>query len=211
MRPQGTEAEESKRGGGFSLGWNYVKTDAPTRRMILIMSANACFCSPFLVILLTWYGERTLGLKEWQMGWLMSLSGIGALSASIVLLAIPAARRLSVLRSGAALSVLAMLGLAAAERFWFAALCVSVLTCGLNFIFGIANQVVQERTPDEIRGRVSSIAAMSFVGVIPVSGIMAAALEMSFGMRTALIVCAGAYALVAALILRSGDVPTVRH
>ena len=204
-RQRGTEAEEAKRQGGFSQGWNYVKADAPTRRMILLMSANAFFCSPFLIVLLTWYGERTLGLREWQMGWLMSLSGIGALTASIALLAIHSSRRMILLRFGAVLAVFSMFGLAAAKGFWFAALCVCVLTCGLNFTFGIANQVIQERAPDEIRGRVSSVAAMSFVAIIPLSGIMAALLETTFGMRTALIGCAGAYALTAAAILWSGQ------
>ena len=202
-RQPGTEAEEAKRQGGFSQGWNYVKADAPTRRMILLMAANAFFCSPFLIILLTWYGERTLGLSEGQMGWLMSLSGIGALSASIIILALHSGKRMLLLRLGALISVLSMLGLAVATRFWFAAVCVCVLTCGLNFIFGIANQIVQERAPDEIRGRVSSVAAMSFVAIIPFSGIMAAQLEIWFGMRTTLVVCAAAYALIAAVILRA--------
>jgi MFS family permease len=204
-RPRGTEAEEKKRGGGFSLGWNFVKSDAPTKRMVLIMAANSFFCSPFVIILLTWYGERTLHLKEWEMGWLMSLSGIGALSASMILLAITAARRFAVLRFGAAISVLSMFGLASASGFWFAALAICSLTFGLNFIFGIANQVIQERAPDEIRGRVSSVAAMSFVAVIPFSGIITAMLETWAGMRAALIVCACAYAIVAGLILRSPE------
>ena len=204
-RPVGTDAEEKKRGGGFAMGWDFVKSDAPTRRMILIMAANSFFCSPFVIILLTWYGERTLHLKEWDMGWLMSLSGIGALSASMILLAITPARRLAVLRIGAAMSAISMLGLSAANGFWFAAAAICLLTFGLNFIFGIANQVVQERAPDEIRGRVSSVAAMSFVAVIPFSGILTAALETWAGMRTALIVCALAYAVVAALILRAPE------
>lgn len=205
QRPRGTEAEEEKRRGGFSLGWNHVKADAPTRRMILMMAGNTFFCSPFVIILLTWYGERTLGLKEWQMGWLMSLSGIGALSASMILLAITNNHRLTVLRIGAVTSVLSMAGLSSAHGFWVAAISVSLLTFGLNFIFGIANQVVQERAPDEIRGRVSSVAAMSFVAIIPVSGILAACLETWAGMRVALLVCAGAYAVFAALVLRTGE------
>ena len=204
-RQPGTVAEEEKRGGGFSQGWNHVKEDAPTRRMIVIMAANTFFCSPFLIILLTWYGERTLGLREWQMGWLMSLSGIGALSASMIILAVPTTRRLTVLRIGALISVFAMAGLASAHGFVIAAISVSLLTFGLNFIFGIANQVVQERAPDEIRGRVSSVAAMAFVAVIPFSGIITASLETWAGMRAALLICAAGYAIVATLILRASE------
>ena len=205
-RKEGTPAEEARRrSGGFAPGWNHVKADPPTRRMILMMAANSFFCSPFIIILLTWYGERTLHLGEMRMGWLMSLSGIGALSASLILLGVPSAKRLAVLRAGAAISAAGMLGLAGAQGFWSAAICVSALTFGLNFIFGIANQIVQERAPDEIRGRVSSVAAMSFVAIIPFSGILTAALETWAGMRAALVICGAAYFLVAAFILRRDD------
>ena len=64
---------------------------------------------------------------------------------------------------------------------------------------------MQERAPDEIRGRVSSVAAMSFVAVIPISGILIACLEKWAGMRIALLVSAGAYAMFAALVLRVGE------
>jgi MFS family permease len=98
-----------------------------------------------------------------------------------------------------------MLGLAAARFYWMAAICVCSLTFGLNFIFGIANIVVQERAPDEIRGRVSSVAAMSFVAIIPFSGIITSMLETWAGMRTALVTCAIAYAIVAAFLLRAAE------
>jgi hypothetical protein len=48
---------------------------------------------------------------------------------------------------------------------------------------------------------VVSVSAMSFVAVIPVSGFLTAGLESWLGMRTALVVCALAYASVAAAIL----------
>ena len=67
------------------------------------------------------------------------------------------------------------------------------------------NKVVQERAPDEIRGRVSSVAAMAFVAVIPFSGIITASLETWAGMRTALLVCAAGYAIVATLLLRPSE------
>ena len=67
------------------------------------------------------------------------------------------------------------------------------------------NQVVQERAPDAIRGRVSSVAAMAFVAVIPFSGIITASLETWAGMRTALLICAAGNAIVATLILRASE------
>ena len=196
-RPRGTDEEEHARRTGFADGWRYVRGDAPTYRMILLMAASALFCSPFVVVLLTFYARRTLGLEPAAIGWLMSLTGIGALIASFGLLAIPAQKRPRYLRFGAALTVVSMLVLAVAEHFAVAATAFGLLTLGLNFIFGIGNQLVQERTPDVIRGRVSAIASLSFVAVIPFSGIFAALLDVSIGMRWALAVCAIGYAVVA--------------
>jgi MFS family permease len=200
-RPVGTVEEEKRRRTGFAEGWRHVRADRPTFQVIAIMSANALFCSPFVIVLLTWYAKRTLGLSPLQIGWLMSISGIGALSSSMGILAVSARWRPLILRAGATLSVLAMLGLAAARGFWGAAVSIAVLTMGLNFLFGIGNQLVQERAPDPIRGRVLSVAAMSFVAVIPFSGFLASRLEAWLGMRAALVVCAASYAVLAAAIL----------
>jgi hypothetical protein len=76
-----------------------------------------------------------------------------------------------------------MLILAVAEHFALAALAYGILTLGLNFIFGIGNQLVQERAPDVLRGRVSAVASLSFVAVVPFSGILAALLDGWIGMR----------------------------
>lgn len=200
-RARGTAEEEQERRSGFGDGWRYARNDALTFRMITIMAACALFCSPFVMVLLTFYARRTLGLDATQIGWLMSLTGIGALIASFGLLAIPPQKRVHFLRAGAAVSVLAMLLLAVATQFAVAALAYGFLTLGLNFIFGIGNQLVQERAPDVLRGRVSAVASLSYVAVIPFSGIFTALLDGWIGMRWALAVCAGGYLIVAAAIL----------
>ncbi len=200
-RPRGTAEQESRRRTGFADGWRHVRNDPPTFRMIEIMVANSLFCSPFVVILLTFYARRTLGMDALEVGWLMSLTGIGALSASFALLAIPHRLRLLFLRLGAVLAGAAMFALALAQTFAMAAVAFATLALGLNFLFGIGNQIVQERSPDEIRGRVSAVANLSFLAVVPISGILAAALDIWLGMRTALVVCASCYAVTAFCIL----------
>jgi predicted MFS family arabinose efflux permease len=196
-RQRGTAEEEHARQTGFMEGWRYARHDAPTFRMIMLMSASAFFCSPFVVVLLTFYARRTLALNAAAVGWLMSLTGVGALIASFCLLAIPAKKRPRYLRLGAGCTVVSMLALSWAHHFVVAAVAFSFLTLGLNFIFGIGNQLVQERAPDALRGRISAVASLSFVAVIPFSGIFAAYLDGSIGMRSALVVCALGYAATA--------------
>lgn len=203
-RVRGSQDEEHARQTGFKDGLRFVRNDAPTYRMVLLMAANALFCSPFVMILLTFYARRELHLDPAQVGWLMSLTGIGALIASFGLLAIPPSKRGIYLRMGAGCTIVAMGALAIAHNFLVAALAYGVLTLGLNFIFGIGNQLVQERAPDVLRGRVSAVASLSFVAVIPFSGIFAALLDGWLGMRWALVICAAGYAVVAGpLLLRA--------
>ena len=202
-RPRGTEAEEKLRRTGFMDGWRHVRSDSPTFRMVLICAANALFCSPFVIVMLTWYGRRTLGLTAGEVGWLMAFAGIGALTASVSLIVLPHSHRDRFVRLGAALSVCSMAILCVAQGFAVAGAGILLLTLGLNFLYGIANQLVQERAPDALRGRVSAVAGFSFVAVIPFSGLMASGLEHCFGMRAALGICACGYALTAtALVFR---------
>ena len=200
-RPRGTEAEEKLRRTGFMDGWRHVRSDAPTFRMVLICAANAFFCSPFVIVMLTWYGKRTLGLTAGKVGWLMALAGIGALIASVSLILLPHSRRDIFVRLGTILSVLSMLLLAVAPGFALAAIGILTLTLGLNFLYGIANQIVQERAPDALRGRVSAVAGFSFVAVIPFSGLMTSGLDRLFGMRATLVICACGYLVTAATLL----------
>jgi len=200
-RPRGTDAEEMLRRTGFMDGWRHVRSDSPTFRMVLISTANALFCSPFIIVMLTWYGRRTLGLTPGKVGWLMALAGIGALTASVSLIALPHSRRDLFVRLGAIIAVLAMLLLAVAPGFTVAAVGTLTLTLGLNFLYGISNQIVQERAPDALRGRVSAVAGFSFVAVIPFSGLMTSALDRLFGMRAALAICACGYLVTTAILL----------
>ena len=200
-RPRGSDAEEKLRRTGFMDGWRHVRSDAPTFRMVLICAANALFCSPFVIVMLTWYGKRTLGLTAGKVGWLMALAGVGALIASVSLIMLPHSRRDIFVRLGAIISVLSMLLLAVAPGFALAATGILTLTLGLNFLYGIANQIIQERAPDPLRGRVSAVAGFSFVAVIPFSGLMTSVLEKHFGMRAALVICACGYLVTAAALL----------
>ena len=119
------------------------------------------------------------------------------------------------MRLGTILSVLSMLLLAVAPGFALAAVGILTLTLGLNFLYGIANQIVQERAPDALRGRVSAVAGFSFVAVIPFSGLMTSGLDRLFGMRATLVICACGYLVTAAALLfrkwPAAPKPTAAH
>ena len=80
---------------------------------------------------------------------------------------------------------------------------------GLAMNFGLANTIVQERAPDYLRGRVSAVFMLSFVGLMPVAGLGITGLSDLIGMRTALAIAAGCYAVIALIVLAT-RAPAVR-
>jgi MFS family permease len=186
---------------GIGEGMAYVRRDEPTKIMIGMMSALTMFVSPFVIISMPFYAHYVLMLEAREMGYLLAISGIGSLAGSLVLLSIPHGRRSLALKSAALAIFVALCGLAAAHSFNVAAAFMILLTVGLSITFGTANIVIQERAPDEMRGRVSSIAALSYFGVVVFSGVAITNAIAYFGMRPTLVGGALGYALAAAFLL----------
>ena len=59
---------------------------------------------------------------------------------------------------------------------WAGASLVS-LAVGVSTLVGLANTIVQERSPAELRGRVSAVAGLSFFGFLPFAAIIMAVLH----------------------------------
>ncbi|HEV7405360.1 MAG TPA: MFS transporter [Chthoniobacteraceae bacterium] len=189
------------RSQGISEGLAYVRKDEPTRIMIGMMSSLTAFVSPFVMVTLPFYVRKVLLLKEADLGSLLAISGSGSLVGSFVLLTIPRGRRSLALKGAAVAITLAICGMAAADRFATAAGSLVLLTIGLSLTFGTANIVIQERAPDEMRGRVSSISALSFFGTVTFSGVLITYAIDLFGMRPTLVGGAVGYALAATILL----------
>ena len=200
-RRRGSAEEEEKRRGPIGEGFRFVESDGPTRAMVLLMAASTIFISPFLMILMPLYSRFALGLDAAGMGALMAVSGIGAFIGSLGLLSIPKGRRAAVLKCAAAMAVLGVCGMAAAQTFSGAAASLIAITLGMSTSYGTANIVIQERAPDPIRGRVSALASLAFFGILPFSGIAMSALADLLSLRGALWCGAAGFAVVAIVLL----------
>jgi MFS family permease len=200
-RPVESAESEEKRRGSILAGLTYVRADDPIRAMVLLMAAMTLFISPFLMITMPFYTHFVLGLGPDGMGWLMAVSGVGSLSGSLGLLAIPRGHRAFAVKLGAAAGTIAIAGMALAPSPWWAAASIILLTCGLSTCYGIANIVIQERAPDELRGRISAVAGLSFFGLIPFSGLLVTSVVDWLGMRQTMGICAFGYGLATTLLL----------
>lgn len=201
-RAAGTpEEEEARQTGGMGEGIAYVRRDAPTRAMILLMMLMTVFVFPLLIVLMPLYATHTLKAGPAGMGLLMAVGGAGSLAASLGLLAVPRDKRRAGLGLAAAGTGAALVALASAPSVWLAAPALLVLSMGTSAIFGLGNTIVQERAPDHLRGRVSAVAGMSFFGLMPFAGLATSALADVIGMRTELAVSAVVFTIGAAVLI----------
>jgi MFS family permease len=200
-RPRGTQEEEDERKGPMRAGLDFVRKDPPTRAMILLMASAALFASPFFMVTMPVYARAVLGLDASGMGWLMAMSGVGSLSGAISLLKVRHGHRASFLKGAVTVAVIGLLGLAGAPHFGVAAVSIVLMTFGLSSGFGTAHIVIQERSPDAIRGRVSAVASLAFFGITPFAGLAVAAFADNIGLRRAMACGAIGYAVAGAALL----------
>src|SRR6266487_2100530 len=194
-RPRGTAEEEHKRASGIKEGFRYVAKDKPSLAMIGLIAATTVFIFPIITVMMPLYVRLVLGLGADRLGFLMGASAVGSVVGAIFLISIPRGKRVPMMMLNVCIVACAIFGLSRAPSFYIA-------TALLIFnSFGLAITIVQERAPDYLRGRVSAVFMLSFVGLMPVAGLGITGLSDFIGMRTALAIAAGCYAVIALIVL----------
>ncbi len=200
-RPLGTPEQEEKRQHGMGEGFRHVFHDRPSFAMILLMATNTIFVFPLLAILLPLYAKNVLMVSPQQMGFLMLSSGIGSLSGSLFILKVKRSWRPKVMAVAVFLICCALLSLSQATFFLWAAGSLTSLALGVSSLVALANTVVQERSPDEIRGRVAAVAGLTFFGLLPFAGMIMAGVADWLDLRHALLYSACCYAVIGIFVL----------
>src|SRR5438309_5321507 len=131
----------------------------------------------------------------------MGASAVGSVVGAIFLISIPRGKRVPMMMLNVCIVACAIFGLSRAPSFYIATALLIFNSLGLAMNFGLANTIVQERAPDYLRGRVSAVFMLSFVGLMPVAGLGITSVSDLIGMRSALAIAAGCYALIALIVL----------
>jgi MFS family permease len=200
-RPRGTAEEEEKRASGIKDGFRYVAKDKPSLAMIGLIAATTFFIFPIITVMMPLYVRLVLGLGADRLGFLMGASAVGSVVGAIFLISIPRTKRVPIMMLNVGIVAVAIFSLSRAPSFYLATGLLIFNSLGLAMNFGLANTIVQERAPDYLRGRVSAVFMLSFVGLMPVAGLGITGLSDLIGMRTALAIAAGCYAVIALIVL----------
>jgi MFS family permease len=200
-RPIGTPEEEEQRGSGIKEGFRYVAKDKPSLAMIALIATTTVCIFPILTVMMPLYVKNILGLGGDRLGYLLSGSAIGSVVGSILLLRVPRDRRPTVMMVCVGMVTCAIFGLSRTSDFAVATALLVVNSLGLSMNFGLANTIVQERAPNYLRGRVSAVFTLSFVGLMPIAGLGITGISDLIGMRSALAIGAVIYGLIGFFVL----------
>src|SRR5437588_10960173 len=200
-RRLGTAEEEQRRTSGIKDGFRYVAKDKPSLAMIGLIAATTVFIFPIITVMMPLYVRLVLGLGADRLGFLMGASAVGSVIGAIFLISIPHEKRVPFMMVNVGIVACAVFGLSRAPSFYLATALFIFNSLGLAMNFGLANTIVQERAPDYLRGRVSAVFMLSFVGLMPVAGLGITGLSDRIGMRTALAIAAVCYGIIALTVL----------
>jgi MFS family permease len=95
----------------------------------------------------------------------------------------------------------ALVSLSRAELLFWAGASLVALAVGVSTLVGLANTIVQERSPAELRGRVSAVAGLSFFGFLPFAAMIMGWMTDLFGLRNVLLGSAVCYAAIGLVVM----------
>jgi MFS family permease len=201
-REKGSAEEEEKRTTGFKDGFRFVFNDKPSLAMIMLIATQSVCIFPIITVMMPLYVRMVFGLgRADRLGFLMGASAVGSLVGSIFLIGLAREKRIPLMILCALGVTGAILGLSLGPSFYVATALLIVNSLGLATNFGLASTIVQERAPDYLRGRVSAVFMLSFVGLMPIAGLGVTSLSDFIGMKTALAIAAIVYGAVTILVL----------
>jgi len=200
-RSEGSKEDEEKRTSGIKDGFRYVAGDKPSLAMLGVIATQAVFIFPIITVMMPLYVKDVLRLGADQLGTLMGASAIGSLVGSLFLIGLARDKRVLLMMACAFGAMCAVFGLSRGPSFSIAVALLIVNSLGMATNFGLASTIVQERAPDYLRGRVSAVFMLSFVGLMPLAGLGVTSLSDAIGMRAALAIAAAGYGVITLFIL----------
>ena len=188
MKPHARAKVKGSQLSALKEGLRYVKSDEGMLGLMLLQAAYSFFVSPNLLILLALFVTNDLGGGNSWVGLMLSFLGAGSLVGALALLRgsrLEAAAGRRMIISAAGLTV---------GMGWMAIshnpiMAVPGVMIG-GFAFSMGNSQIstrmQQLAPEELRGRVMSLASLAFNGVMPFSTLIISGVAQIVGMHAAL-------------------------
>jgi MFS family permease len=188
-------------------GVQYVRREPVLRWVVLLTATTALFTRPYIQLLPA--EAQALGVGAVELSFLLAASGAGALVGALATASLGGVKRRGAVLVTSVLAHGLLLSLFAEQRTLIGAMVFIGLTSLAVMVFlGMANTLMQTRTPDHLRGRAMSVHTMVFMGLMPLGQMLLGALGTVIGIDKAflaggvIVVLVSIFALIRAGALR---------
>lgn len=188
----------------FVDGLRYLGRQRRIRALIGLTALTTFFIFTFLIVFSAPFVSKVLKGGDKEIGWVMGGSGLGAMVGSLSVLSVPGEKRGKAILLGVACIAAMLFAVSASPNVVVAVILVTVLAGTVALTMGLSNQIIQLTVPNELRGRVMSVYMVTFIGVMPIGGVVLGVVSDHVGLAAALRVMAVAYVIAAtAWLLRA--------
>jgi predicted MFS family arabinose efflux permease len=168
-------------------GISFIRGDPVLRWVVVLSIATALFTRSYIQLLPA--EAQLLGVGAIELSWLLASSGAGALGGALLTASLGGWKRRGALLVGAAFAHGTLLTLFGLQHSVIGAMVFVGLTSLAVMVFlGMANTLMQTRTPDALRGRVMSVQTMVFIGFMPLGQMLLGSVGTVVGINSAFVV-----------------------
>lgn len=207
MRPR--VIDQHRRGGSYREALQYLESFEPARWLLVTVAAASLCAAPMMTFMPVYAKDIFRGGPD-TLGLLMGASGLGAVLAGLYL-----ANRTAVVglgeRIGAGCLAIGIASLVFSYNPFFPVALPVLAVSGASTIIVItaSNILLQHLVPEHLRGRVMALFTMSFLGMLPLSALLAGALAQVAGVQLVFVI-AGAGTIAAGHAFRR-QLPRLRE
>ena len=181
---------------GLREGLGFVRRNSRVASLLMLIAVVSVFSMPYAV-LMPIFARDILKVGARGLGYLMSATGLGALTGALVISSLGDFRAKGRLLLTGNMTFCTMLILFSFSKLWPLSLGLLVVAgWGMMTYMALTNTLIQTSVPDRLRGRVMSLYTLMFMGMAPVGSLQAGLLAHWLGapaaVRIGAIVCAAA-------------------
>ncbi len=153
-------------------GLAYIREDVVVRWIIILAATTALFARPYLQLLPA-VAHDLLQVGAVELSWMLAASGVGSLAGALVTAAFGGLRKRGAVLIGSSIAFGVFLVAFTTQHTLLPSLPLLVLLGFSTMVFlGMANGLLQTRSPDHLRGRVMSVYTMVFMGLMPLGSMV---------------------------------------
>jgi MFS family permease len=175
------EARKESTWQNFIQGFRFAMADVPIRSVLLLLSVLSLFGLQYSVFLPI-FADSILHGGAKGMSYLLSSAGVGAVAGALYFAGRTSYTGLA--RWIAGTSLLCAIGLiifSQSRVYWLSLVVIFFVGLAATVQMAATNTIVQNRVPDELRGRVMAVYATMFMGVQPIGSLIAGGIAKRVG------------------------------